>query len=441
MHPYLKGFMHPYLKGFHLAMEAWRADRGTDGWKALEQAADKWDPDELVEQLYGVLDAPEASQSAGPKPPPWITKLPLLRVDVKVIRKFFAHANPVQVIVRPIQGAAYVAYGAGDASGEGFGANIHPLGLPPLLRHGFWCTEQSEQSSNWHELRNLVDAGRVEAESRLVGRELWLATDNATAASAYYRGAAGSPKLHELVTELRLLTLAGNFVLNVFHIAGTRMIEIGVDGLSRGEKHIGALADMPESAAPLHLSALQRSVSLRSWLTEWLGDSFRVATPKDWFQAAQQIGSDSRDETWIWDLPPGAALAALEELGLGRRKRHERLRAVVVVPQLLQNEWRRHFCRIVDFYFVIPAGAIPEWPSTMHEALTIGLCLPLCRYRPWSWKRVPFMVPLGIALSKMHKEGDPTTRDLLFGQKGTDRPHQRPRSSCEGCRGVYGLAL
>jgi hypothetical protein len=333
---------------------------------------------------------------------------------VGVLRRFFAHPNPVQVIVRPIQGAAYVAYGAGDASGEGFGANIHPLGLPPLLRHGFWCTEQSEQSSNWRELRNLVDAVRLEAESgRLAGRELWLATDNATAASAYYRGAAGSPKLHELVTELRLLTLAGNFVLSVFHIAGTRMIEIGVDGLSRGEKHIGALAEAPESAAPLHLSPLQRSPALKTWLEEWIGEGFKVATPKDWFHDAQLAGGGGQDETWIWDLPPGAALAALEELGLARLKRHELVRAVVLVPQLLQHEWRRRFCRIVDSYFVIPAGSIPEWPSSMHEALTVGLCLPLFRYRPWSWKRVPFMAPMGITLSKMHKSGDPATRDLL----------------------------
>jgi hypothetical protein len=307
-----------------------------------------------------------------------------------------------------------VAYGAGDASGEGFGAHIHPLGLPPLLRHGFWCTEESEQSSNWRELRNLVDAVRVEAESgRLAGRELWLATDNTTAAAAYHRGAAGTPKLHQLATELRMLTLVGNFVLNIFHVAGTRMIEIGVDGLSRGEKHIGALADTPQSAAPLHLSPTQRSPALKAWLTNWLGGDAQIATPKDWFHGAQQVAHEGPIATWIWDLPPGAALAALEELGTGRLKRHERMRGVVLVPQLLQNEWRRRFCKIIDFYFVIPAGAISEWPANMHESLTVGIYLPLCRYRPWSWKRVPFVVPLGISLSKMYKTGDPAAGDIL----------------------------
>jgi hypothetical protein len=314
-------FMQPYLKGFHLAIEAWRADRDAEGWKQINQKLDEWDPDEQAEQFHWALGVSAAGSNNESLAPPWITKLPILKMDADVLRQFFAHPKPVQVIFRPIQGAAYVAYGAGDASGEGFGANIHPLGLPPLLRHGFWCTEDSEQSSNWRELRNLVDAVRVEAESgRLAGRELWLATDNSTAAAAYHHGAAGSPKLHELATELRMLTLVGNFVLNIFHVAGTRMIEIGVDGLSRGEKHIGALADTPQSAAPLHLSPTERSPALKAWLREWLDADLRITKPKDWFHDAQQLGQERGSETWVWDLPPGAALPALEELGTARLK-------------------------------------------------------------------------------------------------------------------------
>jgi hypothetical protein len=407
-------FMQPYLKGFHLAAEAWRENRDDEGWKQVNRNLDDWDPDEQAERLHWALGSVDGNIPANDKAPTSVTKIPLLQVDVDILLKFFSHSNPVQVIFRPIRGAAYVAYGAGDASGEGFGSNIHPLGLPPLLRYGFWCTEDSEQSSNWRELRNLVDAVRVEAESgRLAGRELWLATDNSTAAAAYHHGSAGSPKLHELATELRMLTLVGNFVLNIFHVAGTRMIEIGVDGLSRGEKHIGALLGTPESAAPLHLSPLERAPNLRAWLEEWLGVDFQVASPIDWFHAAQHAGRDGASAVWVWDLPPGAALMALEELGTGRLKRHEQLRGVVIVPQLLQNEWRRRLCKIVDFYFVVPAGSIAGWPSNMHEALTVGIYLPLCRYRPWSWKRVPFVVPLGISLSKMYKTSDPAAGDLL----------------------------
>jgi hypothetical protein len=87
-----------------------------------------------------------------------------------------------------------------------------------------------------------VDAVRHEcAIGRLAGRELWLATDNSTAAAAYHHGASTSRALHDLVTELRLLALRGICVVNIFHISGTRMIEVGVDALSRGELHLGEL--------------------------------------------------------------------------------------------------------------------------------------------------------------------------------------------------------
>jgi hypothetical protein len=406
--------MQPHLKGLHLAEEAWRPNRDVNGWKhgSGEGDAEGSDSESESDELGAKFGLQKATNEEAPDV---IPKLPRLVQDVKALRGFFARDTPVHVIVHPVQGAFYVAYGAGDASGEGFGSSIHPLGLPPLLRHGFWCTEASEQSSNWREFRNLVDAVKLEAESgRLVGCELWLATDNSTAVAAYHKGTTSSEKLQDMVTELRNLTITGNFVLNVFHIAGTRMIQIGVDGLSRGEMQLGALASTPTSAAPLHLSALERSPALLGWLHEWLGFNSNIAKPEDWFYAAQQAGSeDGHREYWVWDLPPAAALYALEELGGARIKRHEILQGVVLVPGLLAHEWRRRLSRITDFHFTIPAGSIPQWPADMFEPLTVAVYLPLFRCQPWDWKRVPFVVPLGIALSKMHKESPASSRALL----------------------------
>jgi hypothetical protein len=65
-----------------------------------------------------------------------------------------------------------------------------------------------------------------------------------------------------MVTELKLLAMRGNFELNIFHISGTRMIQIGVDALSRGELHLGALGANDSSAAPYHLSPTQRQPTL-----------------------------------------------------------------------------------------------------------------------------------------------------------------------------------
>jgi hypothetical protein len=71
-------FMQPYLKGFHLAAEAWRADRGTEGWKELKREADEWDPEEELERvqamLWGADGAVGQNQEEG-KAPMWITKI------------------------------------------------------------------------------------------------------------------------------------------------------------------------------------------------------------------------------------------------------------------------------------------------------------------------------------------------------------------------------
>jgi hypothetical protein len=267
-------------------------------------------------------------------------------------------------------------------------------------------------------MRNLLEAIREEARlGRLIGCEVWLATDNSTAEASFYKGQSSSPVLDDMVLELRLLAIAGNFILRLVHIAGTRMISLGIDALSQGELQAGALAAATvDHVIPLHLQPLERSKSLTCWLSSWL-PNFSVASPDDWFYRAQESGryvtSTRPLNPWVWSLPPAAALMALEELGNARLKRHDLLKGVVLIPALLRPEWFRRFRRCVDFYFFIPAGSIPAWPASMHEPLTLGLYFPLLRFGPWDWKRVKFLVPFGIALSMMYKTGDPSAGNLL----------------------------
>lgn len=256
-----------------------------------------------------------------------------------------------------------------------------------------------------------------------------MATDNSTAANAFYKGASSSKALHEMITELRMLTISGNFVLKLYHVAGTRMIESGIDALSRGELHISLLEKAVQTLMPLHQSPLERSETLKSWLTYWLDNTFHITEPRDWFHDAHQAGQyhfPLQSETWVWDLPPAGAIHAIEELGVARLKRHDVLRGIVLVPTLLTFEWFRRFTRVVDFYFTIPPGGIAEWPISMHEPLTIGIYLPLFRHCPWDWKRVPFVVSFGIALSAMHKTSETDPRDLL-------------RKFWAACTGVTGM--
>jgi hypothetical protein len=281
-------FMNPYMKGFHLSENSWRENRDAEGWKIdfpIEIECDTQlgmeEPDD-DETWFSLMDHHEFGNFKSDKAPPtWVKAVPRLWEDIRILQLFFDPPTPLQVIVCPVEGASFVAYGGGDASGEGFGGQMSPLGLKPLLRRGFWCASDSENSSNWRELRNLVELIRGEVQrGRLAGREVWLATDNSTAANAYYRGTSTSKILHEMITELRLLTLEGNFILHIFHIPGTRMIQSGIDALSRGELNISALEDSIQTLLPLHISPVQRSPSLVEWLKSWLDSDFRSVNQK-----------------------------------------------------------------------------------------------------------------------------------------------------------------
>jgi hypothetical protein len=72
------------------------------------------------------------------------------------------------------------------------------------------------------------------ASGHLPNTELFVFTDNAAAEGAFYKGNSPSRLLFELILRLRLIDMQGQLKLHVIHVAGSRMIEQGTDGLSRG---------------------------------------------------------------------------------------------------------------------------------------------------------------------------------------------------------------
>lgn len=77
-------------------------------------------------------------------------------------------------------------------------------------RYGLWATDILNQSSNFQDLLNLVETIEEEgAAGSSVDTEIWLITDNVTAEERDH-----------------------GVVLFLVHIAGTRMIAQGTDGLT-----------------------------------------------------------------------------------------------------------------------------------------------------------------------------------------------------------------
>jgi hypothetical protein len=95
-------------------------------------------------------------------------------------------------------------------------------------------------------------------------------TDNSTAESAYFKGTSSSELLFALVLRLRKVEMSGKCIIHLVHVAGTRMIWQGMDGLSRGDRNAGVMAGASMlSFVPLHLSALDRSEEILPWVKLW----------------------------------------------------------------------------------------------------------------------------------------------------------------------------
>ena len=413
--------MKPYLKGFHLTLHGWRPNRDEEGWKIadrqVELAREEW-PGEKVAVKDEVLEAGVPSR---------VKAVPRLKDDLGALGELTASLTPPLRLVRP-RSVCSVRYGFGDASGSGFGSTFSSPGVV-LYRHGVWGDDGNGKSSNWRELTNLVEALECEArEGRLQGCEVFVFTDNSTAEAAFFKGTSSSLLLFNLVVRLRKLEVDQRCMLHVIHVAGTRMIGQGSDGLSRGNLTEGVMMGRSMmSYVPLSKSALERSEGLEDWIRSWAGTTLETLTPDDWFLRGQGIAGFALDEmshmmptyragAFLWSPPPAVALTAIEEL---RRSRHKRLHNlhIFVCPRLMTNRWRRLVLKEADCVFEVPVGTPGVWEKEMHEPLLIAICLPFLSHSPWKIGGTPRVLALERRLCRMWSDatGDPRLilRELL----------------------------
>lgn len=298
-----------------------------------------------------------------------------------------------------------IIYGFMDASGTGGGASferqVHEQNLSYIV--SVWSADKRQESSNWREFSKLVQA--LEEESKDDGLKksvIFMFTDNSTVESAIHSGRSKSPKLRSLVVRFYALQTINDCSIEVFHVAGTRMIAQGTDGISRGALNEGILDGRSMlSFVPIHQSALERSPMVLAWLYDWLPGSPKILQPIDWFQSGQGISGYTRDfensvvpqfwedSVFVWTPPPYAADVAIAELRKSRTKRMNHLH-VFVCPRLCTTKWRRHFFKAADIVFEIPPF-LACWPSQMHEPLIIGISFPFLRCAPWQLRGTPRM--------------------------------------------------
>jgi hypothetical protein len=325
---------------------------------------------------------PERSDKRGhdDEPPARVKFTTRLRDDVDALMKLTDLATPPERRVRS-KFITWLTYGFGDASGKGYGAALLLWDGVIFYRQGLWkWTIIKERSSNYRELRNLVDGLERAAEKGLLdGTEVWMFTDNTTAEAAFFRGSSKSRELHNLVLCLRVLEMKLGVRIWVVHVSGSRMIMTGIDGVSRGDMNAGVMAgaDML-SFVSQNLSAMHRSPKLTNWLQSWVGDGANFLEPSQWPKIHENHG------TYVWSPPPAAAPAALEWLDESVHKRPTSVH-VIVIPWLLTALWRKQLGNITDLMLTVPLGC-PAWQADNLEPLILAISLPLSKSFPWRFR-------------------------------------------------------
>ena len=161
--------------------------------------------------------------------------------------------------------------------------------------------------------------------------------------------------LHELILCLRRAEMEHGFTLHVVHVAGTRMIAQGTDGLSRGILLEGVVRgedmlsfiDIARTALGRHPGLLDY---VKSWVDPVLGTS-KVLTTKEWFQEGHIITGGKEESKGMWIPrhaadgkayiqvpPPIIADVALEECAKATHKRTDAYH-IFLIPRLYSPFW------------------------------------------------------------------------------------------------------
>ena len=406
--------MMPFLRGLYLTMNSWRSMRDGDGWKLTRRAYDVYmsQSRRAGQSLDPEIQVTDEEEGA----PTQVKAVPRLYGQLLALKLIFAGDEPG---LRLIRGASILEllYIFGDASGSGFGSSWND-GFGLGFRFGVWGEEGDGTSSNFRELRNLVETlESLGLEGKLAGKEIFIFTDNMVSESVASAGSSSSEQLYDLVVRLvGCLGMRFRCSVHFIHVAGSRMIAQGSDGLSRGDLYEGVMSGKSLlSFIPLAESAVERSPALLPWVQGWassLEADVEFLDPEGWFERGHDMSGgvknvdgiwipSYRPGTFVWTPPPAAARIATEELRQARQKRQLSAH-VVIVPRLMWVEWRKQIFKSADLIFDLPAGC-EIWEKDMHETLIFALYFPYLSRAPWELRKSPLLVALERRLRQVFK--------------------------------------
>ena len=422
-------YMTPYLKGMHLTMETFRPGREDSGWKMTKQA---WAVMLSGEMGYEIpkakLDEAIKDHKRNNTPPTFPTMVkvaPRFISDLKAMWLLFQLDAPPLRLVRG-KSVHEAIYGFGDASGKGFGSSWDEDG-EIKFRLGVWGSDGDDTSSNFRELKNLVQTlETMGKQGALEGREIFLFTDNSTSERAFYNGTSSSETLFNLVLQARFVEAKCKCVIRLIHVSGKRMIAQGTDGLSRGNFNEGVMSGQSMlSYVPLAHTALKRSPGIKSWVEDWtrgLKTNLEWLQPEDWFvrghdMKGSQVNIDGmwmpryQKGTYVWTPPPCLASFAVEQLRQARHKRTESIH-IFLCPKTMSTHWDKDLRKVADLIIDIPPKEL-YWPATMFEHLTFAVILPFKSCYPWQYRGGSQMVELARSLRHVWEGNKSTTGSVL----------------------------
>lgn len=155
----------PTTSLFYSALEAWRPNQDSEGWR-------QDDTDEEDFDTFDLVDEDTVS------PPSTVTITAEVARDLDALTEFYDSEDPKFFLVRP-RASNDVVYFGGDASAAAYGAGCQLVDGTVVIWTGNWTRSETEKGSNWREAFNLAQVFLQEIQSGVLdGKEVWMATDN-----------------------------------------------------------------------------------------------------------------------------------------------------------------------------------------------------------------------------------------------------------------------